>query len=186
MWIERESTEKATNTSTENYKPWTIKKSKEPSLSTHLHTHTHMFSNTLSLRIKKSDSIHIYSWCIPVACAFSRSFDDEPGFDALTPNALTRTENRAPVFCRRWLIPSYSHDIAHGIAPSSFAEPSEPNIVFDWPVKGTTMREKKIIRKQLEHSMEWMVSNVDDDDYYTYCLCIRVCGFVTQSVCELN
>lgn len=68
---------------------------------------------------------------LPVACAMRRSFDDEPGFVALTPSALTRTENRAPVFCLRSLIPLNSHDIAHGMAPNSFADAIEPNIVFD-------------------------------------------------------
>lgn len=70
---------------------------------------------------------------VPVACAVSKSLDDEPGLDALTPSALTRTENRAPVFCRRSLIPLYNHDIAHGIAPNSLADANEPNIVFDCP-----------------------------------------------------
>lgn len=68
---------------------------------------------------------------VPTACAVNRSFDDEPGLDALTPKALTRTENRAPVFCRRSFIPLYNHEIAHGMAPNSFADASEPNIVFD-------------------------------------------------------
>lgn len=68
---------------------------------------------------------------LPVACAANRSFDDEPGFVAFTLNALTRTEKRAPVFCRRSLIPLYNHDIAHGTAPISFAEANEPNIECD-------------------------------------------------------
>lgn len=68
---------------------------------------------------------------LPVACAMSRSFDDEPGLVALTPSALTRTEKRAPVFCFRSLIPLNNHDIAHGMAPNSFADAIDPNIVFD-------------------------------------------------------
>lgn len=35
---------------------------------------------------------------LPVLCAASKSFDDEPGLVALTPSALTLTENRAPDF----------------------------------------------------------------------------------------
>lgn len=76
-----------------------------------------------------------FEWAIfnelPVACAASRSLAVVPGFVALTPNALTRTENRAPDFWRRSLIPLYSQAIAHGIAPSSVAGVTEPNIVRD-------------------------------------------------------
>lgn len=67
---------------------------------------------------------------LPVLWAANKSLDDAPGFVALTPNALTRTENLEPDFCRRSLIPLYSHDIAHGIAPKSPDDVTEPNTVF--------------------------------------------------------
>lgn len=69
--------------------------------------------------------------CLPVACAASRSLADVPGLVALTPNALTRTEKRAPDFWRRSLMPLYSHDMAHGMAPKSVDGAIEPNMVRD-------------------------------------------------------
>lgn len=68
--------------------------------------------------------------CLPVLWAAKRSRDDDPGFVALTPRALTRTENLEPDFCLRSLIPLYSHAIAHGMAPKSPVAVTEPNIVF--------------------------------------------------------
>lgn len=79
------------------------------------------------------ESVSIEIPHIPVAWAASRSLAAVPGFVACTLSALTRTENRAPVFCRRSLMPLYSHDIAHGMAPKSWADANEPNIVLDWP-----------------------------------------------------
>lgn len=75
----------------------------------------------------------IYRSDLPVACAASKSLADVPGFVAFTPKALTLTENLDPVFCRFSLIPLYSQVIAHGIAPNSDDDPSDPNIVFDCP-----------------------------------------------------
>lgn len=72
-------------------------------------------------------------YIVPVACAANRSRADVPGLVALTPNALTRTEKRAPDFCRRSLIPLYNHEIAQGMAPKSVDGVTEPNIVRDWP-----------------------------------------------------
>lgn len=72
-----------------------------------------------------------------MAWAASKSFDDCSGLVALTPKALTLTENLAPLFCLRSLIPLYSQDIAQGIAPSSLVPFIDPSIVFDCPVEET-------------------------------------------------
>lgn len=93
--------------------------------------------------------------CLPAACEMSKSCDRASGLVALTPTALTRTEKRAPLFCRLSWMPLYSQAMAQGAAPREHATPlplalplplpppSSPNTVWAWPVAGYPMASRQ-------------------------------------------